>query len=382
MGITIDEVVANRYQFSIQCFVSEIDESGKTNHICQIEGCANKYSSASAAIRHIREGHLDVYKAIAGNKPGPNESRIADKFFELRVKVNPEEIWDACVELVTVNALPLSAVEYPAFKKILHPYVIALKRQGIDLIVNRENIKRKIEEKAKLIRDKIVNEVKNKPISLMLDIASRFNRAVLGVNVAYFYDGKVRVRTIGMHVLRFSHTAKNLKELIVSNLNEFKIRLEQIIAITTDNGKNMLKSVAILNEDLQSQQQFDESDEFIDHDIFDEKYYDDLLLKVQSMFNEINNTRLIHGISCAAHCLHLVVTKAMENSPNTRSLVEKCRALAKKLRSPSVRSMLKSAGLNMAIIDVETRWNSIFSMVNIIKFELVYSLKSCIRNSH
>lgn len=39
------------------------------------------------------------------------------------------------------------------------------------------------------------------------------------------------------------------------------------------------------------------NDEFIDHDIFDNEYYESLVAEVQSMFEEINETNLIHGIS-------------------------------------------------------------------------------------
>lgn len=200
----------------------------------------------------------------------------------------------------------------------------------------------------------------------MLDIASRYNRSVLGVNISYFHDGKIRIRTIGMHVLRFSHTAKNLKELIIKNLEEFSICLDQVIAVTTDNGKNLLKSIALMSNDLQHTHTFEDdgdSDEFIDHDVFDDIYYDDLLTEIRSMFNEINHTSLIHGISCAAHCLHLVVSKALKNSPDTLKLIEKCRDLAKKLRCPTFRQMLRSVGEKSAILDVKTRWNSIYSMV-------------------
>lgn len=161
MGITVEDVIVNNFQFVIQCFTLETNENGKTNHICQIENCEQKYFSASAAIRHVRLNHNNVHKTIQANKENKNES-LSNKFFEIRVKVNPEAIWNACVDLVTVNALPLSVVEYPAFKTILKPYVIALERQGIDLIVNRQNIKTKIEQRAQSIKNRIVCESKKK----------------------------------------------------------------------------------------------------------------------------------------------------------------------------------------------------------------------------
>lgn len=298
--ITIDDVIANNFQFAIQCFLSETKEIGKTNLICLIDDCEQKYYSASAAIRHVRLKHDIVYKTIQQNKENKNES-LHNKFYEIRVKVNPQAIWNACVDLVTINALPLSVVEYPAFKTILKPYINSFERKGIDLIVNRQNIKTKIEERAQSIKNRIICECKNKMICLMLDIASRYNRSILGVNITYFYDGKIRIRTIGMHVLRFSHTAENLKELIIKNLQEFNIRLEQIIAVTTDNGKNLLKSIALMSAELQKTQIFeDESDldEFIDHDTFDGDYYDALLTSVYFYRNKPHKSDSRNFLCC------------------------------------------------------------------------------------
>lgn len=102
--------------------------------------------------------------------------------------------------------MPLSIVESSPFQKILKPYVTALKLKGIDLIINRHNIKDRIAEKAEKIRESIRRETKNKVLSLMLDIATRYNRSVLGINIGFMKDGKIQIRTIGMLVLNFSHT--------------------------------------------------------------------------------------------------------------------------------------------------------------------------------
>lgn len=109
--------------------------------------------------------------------------------------------------------------------------------------------------------------------------------------------------------------------------------------------------------------QTDNDDEHIDVDIFDEDYYEDLLLKVTDMFPGALHTGIIHGVSCAAHCIHLIVTHAINETPGTQALIDKSRILAKKLRTPTLRAIMKNEGWNMAVIDVVTRWNSIFTMV-------------------
>lgn len=369
MGITIENVIADQFKRVIECFKVELIENGNKTFCCQIDSCTQRYMSQSAAIRHIRQNHNQIYSEIQKNK---NDKPVTDNSFndvlEIRVKVSPKEIWKACVDLIAINAMPLCIVEYPAFKRILEPYIIALKRQSVDLVINRQNIKEKLEQRSKTIKNLIAAQVKNKMLSVMIDIASRYNRSVLGVSISYFHGGKLRVRTIGMHAIHFSQTAQNLKELIMKNLRDFNIRMEQVNSVTTDNGKNMLKTIALMNAELQGEQVpviNDDSDneEYVDNTIFDETYYGALLDEVRSLFHEVNHTCLIHGISCAAHCINLVVTHAIDKTPDSLKIIGKCRELAKKLRCPTFRAMLRSNGYNMAILDVSTRWNSIYSMV-------------------
>lgn len=371
-----DIIVSNSKQY-IDCFKIETQIDGVRKYICGVGACTNTYSDKSGAIRHLRKHHGEIYNAIKYNKNSSlEEDHTFNPTMELRVKVNPTDIWNACIDLITFDALPLRIVDSSAFQRILKPYIEALKLKGIDLIINRHNIKERISERAKIVKNLIKQETKNKLVSLMTDIASRFNRSVLGVNIAYIKDGSVCVRSIGMHGLLFSHTAAYIATVIQENLSEFDINLGQIVSITTDNGKNMVKSIALLDETYQQQTKSNEfcseadceSYDFIDSEVFDEEYYSDLLSRVRTMFQEPEYNGLIHGISCAIHCLHLVVTKAIKKSTATTTLVGKCRRLAKILRTPTIRSKLIALGLKMAIIDVETRWNSIFALVSVILF--------------
>lgn len=120
MAISLDDIIVNKYDKVIQCFETETDESGKQIYICRIEGCALKYNSSSSSIRHVHLNHQGVHKIIQAYKENEDLENNSpfNKLFEIRVKVNPEGIWNACVDLVTIHALPLSAVDYPVFKKM------------------------------------------------------------------------------------------------------------------------------------------------------------------------------------------------------------------------------------------------------------------------
>lgn len=157
--------------------------------------------------------------------------------FEIRVKVNPKEILNACSDLITVHGLPIAAIEYPAFKTILAPYVLALRTKDIDLLINQRTIKEHITKRTDELRKIIKKETNRRMISIMVDIASRYNRSVLGVTIAYMYGGEIRVRTIGMRVLKASHTGVHISNILKEILSTYGIRLSQIVSIKSDNEK-------------------------------------------------------------------------------------------------------------------------------------------------
>lgn len=360
----MEAIDCTEYTSFISCFGESCVEDQQKRFSCTIENCKRVYCDKSAAIRHLRLNHRAVFDGIKNNKnEKPIQTSGTDQTFELRVKVCPKEILKACIELVTVNGLPFSVVEYSAFRKILNPYLIALKLKGINLVINRQNIKKYIDEKAADLRALIVKQIRGKAVSVMIDIATRYNRSILGINIAYMFNEKVVIRTIGMPVLRFTHTATNLVKVIKKYLSDHFIRLDQIISFTTDNGKNMIKSAALINNEYMEECIEDIDEEFIDNDIFDESYYDDLLKDICTQFSGSNDSNLIYSLPCAAHCIHLVIKHSIDASPDIKILLDRCRKLVKKLRTQAVWNLLEDFKSKMAIIDVETRWNSIFSMV-------------------
>lgn len=364
MSLNIASITEGQYTTAIGCFEENIEDSNTTKFVCRIENCLRSYNDKSACIRHVRINHVEIYNTLQQQKRKLIVSQTFD--LELRVKVNPRDIIDACIELIVVNALPLKFVEFPAFRKLLEPYLISLKSQGINLIINRRNVKKCIEDKAAKVKKSITLEVQNRLVSVMIDIATRYNRSILGISICYMKEGRIVVRSIGMHPLHFSATAENIVLTIKRNLMEYEIQLDQVASITSDNGRNIIKAVAKLDECYQQQQESDrhDNDEYIDPDIFDDDYYENLLDRVRSSFDEVNYTQMIHGLSCGAHCFHLVVTRAIKKNSIFELLLQKCRRLVKKLRTPTMRALISNAGNNTAIIDIETRWNSIFSMVS------------------
>lgn len=283
MTLNLAIIIEKKYTSAIQCFAAE-------DVRCDIENCGKKYADKSGCIRHLRLHHRTIFNVIKQSQKQP--PIISPELeLELRVQVNPKEIINACVELIVMHALPLKVVEYPAFRKLLDPYTIALRNQGINLVINPRNIRKCIEEKAAKVKKCIILAAKKNILSVMVDIATRYNRSLLGVNICYMDNGKIIARTIGMHPLHFSHTAENIAAVIKQNLEEYEILLDQVVSVTSDNGRNIIEAVSEL-DDCYQHHLTNDNDEYIDPDIFDAEYYEHILSQVRSSFNEVFYTNI------------------------------------------------------------------------------------------
>eukprot|EP00102_Acyrthosiphon_pisum_P019658 XP_016656868.1 PREDICTED: zinc finger BED domain-containing protein RICESLEEPER 1-like [Acyrthosiphon pisum] len=67
-------------------------------------------------------------------------------------------------------------------------------------------------------------------------------------------------------------------------------------------------------------------------------------------------------VRCAVHTLQLCILDGFKNAPITSCIVQ-ARKVVKKLRTPKYATWLKRKNLKYAIIDNETRWNSVFNML-------------------
>lgn len=360
----------------IQCF--ELNES---RYCCLVEGCGSSFISKTTAIKHMRTQHKSLSELIVANKINGlkrGEQGSKDEV-EFRVKVKISDLWNSLIRMVSFNSIPFVFFESKGFKDFFKPLKIGLKDCGARFALNSESLKEQVNEKAEAIKMKIRSEVNKKMVCLLLDIASRYNRSVLGVSVAFCCNGKKCIRTLKMHTIKMQQTGKNLFELVQRILDEYKIHLDQVFAVTTDNGKNLKKMTRLMDQalrescyDIDDENVGDDEEEIeddnnndeMDSEDFDDNYFHDLLDDVQNEFNRNIYIKLIPDVSCAAHCLHLVVKDSIKKCTDLSNIIDRCRELCKKLRTPSLRNLLVLDQRKMALIDVQTRWSSLYKMVN------------------
>lgn len=160
-----------------------------------------------------------------------------------------------CVEIISVNGRPFSYLLDSGFQVIIKDKLRELETGGYAINLTQQNLsemKEHLEKTAQKVREKIANETENRPLSLLLDIATRQRRSICGFSVQYVFNGQLKIRSIGMIELLDKHTGKYIADLIIKRLKEFGVGLKQVITITTDNGSNVLKMVREINETLKA----------------------------------------------------------------------------------------------------------------------------------
>lgn len=260
-----------------------------------------------------------------------------------------EKLYDAFVELVSKNGRPFNITSDSGMRCIIDPIIEGItKSAGEKITINEVVVKEKLHEACEHVKNKIRAEVQNKPLALMLDIATKHNRSIFGINVR-FYNGKSFVtRTIGMQLLTKRHAAPDIYAVLSNTLNDFGIDTIQLIAYSTDNAGNVVNVVDWLNrdyEEFQMNQDFD-----VENEVFaslDNDFFGRLIDEISSTLND----QQITHIPCAL--------KMAEFDEEIKFVKE----IVKELRTPTFSNLLYERKLKQAVIDHDVRWNYTYLMV-------------------
>ena len=306
----------------------------------------------------------------------------------MRVRVDLPTLKEACLELVTVNGRPFKMIDDSGFRKLLDPMLEALSGHNKKACVNAENIREEVTLRASRIRKEIQQELGASFFSLKVDVATKLDRAILGVNAQFVSEGKVMLRTLAMKELTNRHTAEYIKSTLVEILEQYDIDLCQIYTITTDNGANMVKSVKLMSAEQghctasmdqeapstsyevtgtsRTRYELSESDDFSESDDDSAPFILNVEVLLETLasgdFVEAPSRSILRGIRCAAHTLQLAVDDALKQS-TLKDVIAKARTVCKVLRSPSIMVILKKLKRPKPILDCVTRWHSTCDML-------------------
>lgn len=334
--MSVDRVNRSKLANIVSYF--DVSEEGS---ICLINNCSKKLISKQNTNlkRHVIAYHKEV--AIQNKWISAAEN---SKSYSINISRN--EIITNIIKLVTVDGCSFSLLNFESFRSLLEPIFHAL-----SLKINSQNIQPYIMTTANFFKEKIQTEIKNKLVCLKVDSASRYNRAILGINLQFLDEDIMIIRTIGMVEITTSHTAENLKLVIIEILLRYGISVGQICSFTTDNGRNMLKAVSLINEI--------EEVEFHEHISNNEQEMD----VTEEQFILTEHDWNIFSIKCAAHTLQLCINDALKND-DAISKISDIRKIVKELRKNFYRIEFTKNKKRIPVLDVVTRWSSTFNMLD------------------
>lgn len=355
-------------------------------------------TKASNLTSHL-QSHPDIYSKVCREDPS--------------IEYKRQKLLLDCVELV---GRAFKCLNDSAIHSMNDEILKELQAAGRELNLRDPHlveIKEEFRTISKEIRDKIAIEVKNRALSLLVDIVSKRGRSIIGISIQYVLNKKVTIRSIGMIELEEKHTGKYLADLIIERLKELNIDLKQIITITTDNGANVLKMIRDMEYHLQSSineatqpstpsKSIQNLEENTSHEIetilsteaelTDEEAIDlilqeadcdeiqptdtetqsnqELLEAIHMNMQNSDGLDIFHitGVNCVVHTLQLAISDSIKTTTKeNRNLMDLSRRVAKILRLANTVRLLKENGIDYKRphIDVVTRWGSLYQMVNI-----------------
>ncbi|KAF0707481.1 zinc finger BED domain-containing protein RICESLEEPER 1-like isoform X1, partial [Aphis craccivora] len=378
---------------------------------CQVPNCKNPVRTGNHSgnlENHIKQFHKEQYGTLLREKEKNNSTYptencsttnkrqkiektgpldkmiIISKKTLTNVKLDKKTVVDACVQLVTTNGRPFQLLDDSGFRMIMNPIFNAI---GDGFRMNSNNIKKHINEHAESIIKSIKADIDKKLISLKVDCVTRLNRSIIGVNIQYFKDEKLNIKTIGMTELFNRHTSEYLKQVLINILRKYNIDNRQVFSITCDNGANIVKMVRILNDTdevheddgASSESDLDEIESPIsgDTDYLTESQLNTVLLEggdfsdfsADDLQNEIVATMscneqdpLTQCVRCSAHTLQLCIDNGLKVEV-IKKLLTKARKVVKVLRTQSYAALLKKDCLKQAVLDNSTRWDTTYLML-------------------
>lgn len=394
---------------ALGCFVL-VDEKNQ-KYSCKIGNCDRTISGKNTAnlVSHIKHVHFQFYIDKINTVAADVKS----------IELKRLELIQACVEIVTVNGRPFKFLVDSGFQLAISDKLRVLAENGRPFVVDVNNfaeLKEYIKKTGKEILAKIQSESKHKLVSIMTDIGSKNDRAILGTYIRYNTNNKVVTRNIGMTAINNRHKSPMLKQMITDQMSKVGVSSKQLITFTSDNANNMIATANLLDAaaNLTTVQAENDENEIDEED--EDDYGDDdndghdgerrrqqfsnngnvTIDEVNAIVREIERheeidenleallddngiedeseryleeqfagqTLNIHRIPCAAHTLQLAV-KDFLNTSVAKTLVSLCRIAAKEMRRPALIYDLKASGIQRKKVrlDCSTRWSSVHQMV-------------------
>lgn len=283
---------------------------------------------------------------------------------KITINLSREDFLMGCTEMITLNGRPFSVVDDSGLRRIFDPIVSSFERMSTPVTINPPQLKHHANEFLKIVKEKISAEMKGKLLALELDLTKHFQRCFLGVNARFSMENETVVRTLALRRILVSTSALNIALEIEKILKEYEVGIDDVYAITTDNGANVLavsNVIRIMQERMLP--------EFMSRNqnikTTNVEILNELIAIEAKRILQGQKLHFVHDIHCSSHVFQLIIGDTLD-SVGIKTYVASGRELVRTLRAPNVVNMLVSRNLKMPLIDSDTRWSSVHKMVSIL----------------
>ena len=258
--------------------------------------------------------------------------------------------------------------------------------------LSRDRIREYVLEEAAQQKKILREQIKDQFVYIKLDVATRIRVNYLGINVRYVDKETLLpvTKTLAVKDTFDQHSSDALRKMLSDTLDDYGIELKNVVSIVSDNAANMVKMVRdmivnpvigssdsetddensnatdIPDEDDQVHELHDTSGEEESSSTEDQQHDDDDLM-LQAGVMQL----LLQHMRCVAHTLQLAINDGLKSGA-ARDLIALVRNVSKEARR--IARVFRERGCKTALIDQDTRWCSIYLMV-----ERLIELKDCVK---
>lgn len=205
---------------------------------------------AANLTKHFQRKHKNLQKNLDDKlkKYGKRKAAVQKKRSStfITAKICREDFLMGCLESVMIDGRPFSVFNGKGMQRIFRPNIEEFNRAGVPITTSGEYLQMKGNDARKIIKDKIISELNEKLVSLQLDLTNHSEKCFLTVNTQYYVGDQFKLWTLAMKRLLDSTASLNIAREIEKILNEFDLKVDDVYAITTDNGPNVLCCTNIL----------------------------------------------------------------------------------------------------------------------------------------
>lgn len=321
-----------------------------------------------------RHPHLEpeLKEKLLHSKYGQKVVKKKEETKNITINLSREDFLMGCTEMITMNGRPFSVVNDSGLRRIFNPILSSFERNSTPATIDPPQLKHHANELLRIVKGKISAEMKGKLLALELDLTKHFQRCFLGVNARFSIENETVVRTLGLRRILVSTSALNIALEIEIILKEYEVEVDDVYAITTDNGPNVL-AVSNVFRIMQERMLPEFMSQNQNIKTTNVEILNELIAIEAKRILQGQKLHFIHDIHCSSHVFQLIIGDTL-NSVGIKTYVASGRELVRTLRAPNVVNLLVSRKLKMPLIDSDIRWSSVHMMVSILRCTQKHSI--------